>query len=240
VPLLESIARHKYKFSVFGLLVAASAVSVILAATRIAYSGTRDYASLVWNLFLAWVPFVFAALAYSLSWGRKMLYLVVTACAVVWLLFFPNAPYILTDFQHLSTSAASAPVWFDVLMLIWFAWTGLLLGVTSLFMVQEIVTHNFGRLTGWAFALGVILLSSVGIYLGRFLRWNSWDVLQDPLPLAHDLWSLIRHPFANIGNYGFIGLYTLLFLFVYLAMHAFGRIMQERRPIADAAPSPRP
>jgi len=226
----QSLSRHKYKFTVFGLLVAASAVSVALAITRIEYSNTREYSSLIWNLFLAWIPFVFASIAYSLSWGRKMLYVVVTACALVWLLFFPNAPYILTDFQHLSTNAATAPVWFDVLMLIWFAWTGLLLGVVSLFMVQEIVTRNFGRLTGWIFAFGVIVLSSVGIYLGRFLRWNSWDVLQDPLPIAHDIYSILRHPFSNIRTYGFILLFTLLFLFVYLALHAFGRIMQERGP----------
>jgi len=226
----KALSRHKYKFTVFALLVAASAVSVALALTRMAYSNSREYASLIWNLFLAWIPFVFASIAYSLSWGRKMLYVVVTGCALVWLLFFPNAPYILTDFQHLVTNAATAPVWFDVLMLIWFAWTGLLLGVVSLFMVQEIVTRNFGRLTGWIFAFGVIVLSSVGIYLGRFLRWNSWDVLQDPLPIAHDIYSILRHPFSNIRTYGFILLFTLLFLFVYLALHAFGRIMQENAP----------
>jgi len=129
------------------------------------------------------------------------------------------------------TGAGSAPVWFDVLMIIWFAWTGLLLGVVSLYFMQEIVARTFGAAAGWIFALAVAILNSVGIYLGRFMRWNSWDILQDPLPIAHDIWSLVRHPFSNVRIYGFILLFTLLFLFVYLALHAFGRVMQEYQPL---------
>jgi uncharacterized membrane protein len=228
---LQSLARHKGKFLIFGLLAAASMVCVLLTLARMAYSNSREYASLIWNLFLAWIPFVFASLAYIISWSRRILYVIVPACAIVWLLFFPNAPYILTDFQHLSTSAGSAPMWFDVLMIIWFAWTGLLLGVVSLYFMQEIVARTFGTAAGWIFALAVAVLNSLGIYLGRFMRWNSWDVLQDPLPIAHDIWSLIRHPFSNVRIYGFILLFTLLFLFVYLALHAFGRVMQEYQPL---------
>ncbi len=234
MSLFERFAQHKYKFIVFALLLAGSLVSVMLAEARIAYSNSRDYSSLIWNLFLAWIPFVFASMAYVISWGRKFLYVVIPACAIVWLLFFPNAPYILTDFQHLSTNAGNAPVWFDVIMLIWFAWTGLLLGVVSLYLMQEIVARVFGSFSGWLFVLIVTVLSSVGIYLGRFMRWNSWDVLQDPLPIAHDIWSVIRHPFSNVRTYGFTLLFTLLFLFVYLALHAFGSVMQERRSTKKA------
>jgi uncharacterized membrane protein len=114
-------------------------------------------------------------------------------------------------------------------MLIWFAWTGLLLGLVSLHFMQEIVTRAFGRTSGWLFAILVTVLSSVGILLGRFYRWNSWDILGDPMPIAHDIWGWVRHPFTNLRVYGFTMLYTVLFLFVYLAMHAFGRIMQERQ-----------
>jgi uncharacterized membrane protein len=220
--------RHKYKLIVFALLAVASIVSVLLARARIAYSNTNDYSALIINLGLAWIPFLFASLAYVVSWSRKLLYLVVPVCAFIWLVFFPNAPYILTDFQHLSTTAKNAPVWYDVLMLIWFSWTGLLLGLVSLHFMQEIVTRAFGRITGWLFAILVTILSSIGIFLGRFYRWNSWDILGDPLPIAHDIWSWLRHPFANLRVYGFTLLFTLFFLFVYLALHAFGRVMQER------------
>jgi uncharacterized membrane protein len=228
--MFQTISRHKYKLIVFGLLFAASIISVLLAKARIAYSNTDDYSTLIWNLALAWIPFVIASLAYVVSWSRKLLYLIVPVCAAIWLVFFPNAPYILTDFQHLSTNASNnAPLWYDVLMLIWFAWTGLLLGIISLYFMQEIVTRTFGRLTGWLFTIIVTILSSVGIFLGRFYQWNSWDILDDPMPIAHDILSWLRHPFANLRVYGFTLLFTLLFLFVYLAIHAFGRVMQEKQ-----------
>jgi uncharacterized membrane protein len=222
-------SHHKYKLLIVLLLALASAISVGLALARMAYSGTPDYASLIWNLVLAWIPFIFAGLAYLVSWGRRWLWLPAAACALVWLLFFPNAPYILTDFQHLSETAASAPVWFDVIMLIWFAWTGLLLGVVSLYLMQEIVRRAFGRVSGWLFALAVTVFGSFGISLGRFLRWNSWDVLQEPVPILHDLWGWLRYPFSNLRIYGFTLLYTLLFLFVYLALRAFGHLQAEGR-----------
>jgi uncharacterized membrane protein len=220
---------HKYKFLIILLLVLGSIISVLLALARMLYSDTREYATLIWNLFLAWIPLGFSGLAYLVSWSRKWLWLVAAACALAWLLFFPNAPYILTDFDHLSTTSANAPLWFDVIMLIWFAWTGLLLGVVSLHLMQEIITRVLGRITGWIFTLVVIVLGSIGISLGRFLRWNSWDVLQEPLPILHDVVDWVRYPFSNLRIYGFTLLYTLLFLFVYLAFRAYGHVMSERK-----------
>jgi uncharacterized membrane protein len=228
--MFKKLSQHKYKLVIFVLLLSASGISIVLAKARMAYSNTDDYSNLIWNLTLAWIPFVFASIAYLVSWTRKLLYLVVPVCACVWLIFFPNAPYILTDFQHLSTNANNAPVWYDVLMLIWFAWTGLLLGVLSLYFMQDIVARAFGRLVGWLFVATVTVLSSVGIFLGRFYRWNSWDILGDPMPIAHDIWGWLRHPFTNLRMYGFTLLFTTLFLFVYLAIHAFGRMMLERQP----------
>jgi uncharacterized membrane protein len=228
--MLQALSRHRYKLFIFGLLAGASVVSVLLARARMAYSNTNDYSTLIWNLGLAWIPFMFASIAYVVSWSRRLLFLVLPVCAFIWLIFFPNAPYILTDFQHLSTYSNTAPVWYDVLMLIWFAWTGLLLGLVSLHFMQEIVTRAFGRTSGWLFTILVTALSSVGIFLGRFYRWNSWDILGDPMPIAHDIWGWLRHPFSNLRVYGFTLLYTALFLFVYLAIHAFGRVMQEKSP----------
>jgi len=227
--MFRRLSEHKYKLAIFALLLAASAISVGLAKARMLYSNSNDYSSLIFNLCLAWIPFVLASITYAVSWGRKLLYVVVPVCALAWLLFFPNAPYILTDLQYLSINANTAPLWFDVLMLIWFAWTGLLLGVVSLYYMHEIVRRAFGGTVGWLFAVLVSLLSSIGISLGRFYRWNSWDVLDDPMPIAHDVLSWLRHPFANLRAYGFTLLFTLLFLFVYLALHTFGRMMQEKR-----------
>ena len=159
--------RHRYKIAVFVLLAGASLFSVALVMARVAYSDTERYTTLIWNLFLAWIPFLISYLAYALSWKRSLLYFVIPFLAFLWLIFFPNAPYILTDLQHLSKESPEAPLWYDVILLIWFSWTGLLLGVFSLYLMQEIVRRNFGRWIGWLFVFSVSLMSSVGIYLGR-------------------------------------------------------------------------
>jgi uncharacterized membrane protein len=227
--LLREISQHKYKLIILVLLLAASAISATLAKARMVYSNTNDYAFLLWNLVLAWIPLVFASAAYTVSWTRKFLFLIIPICALVWLVFFPNAPYLLTDFQHLSQIKGNAPLWFDVILLIWFAWTGLLLGVFSLYLMQEIVARAFGPLISWIFAITVTALSSIGIYLGRFLRWNSWDILGNPLPIVHDIYEWLRYPFSNLRTWGFTTLFTLFFLFIYLTFYTFGHVIQEQK-----------
>ena len=127
--LLLIFSDHKYKIGVFVLLSAASLVCISLVAARMAYSYSDRYGSLIWNLFLAWIPFVLAYLAYVFSWRRTLVFLVIPTFAFLWLIFFPNAPYILTDLQHLSQGSSNVPLWYDVILLIWFSWTGMLLGI---------------------------------------------------------------------------------------------------------------
>lgn len=226
--ILDRFSQNKYKLLMIFLLGLATLIAVALVEVHKHYSRTNDYPSLVRNLFLAWIPLVFAVTAYVTSWSRWLLFLIVPGLAFVWLIFFPNAPYMLTEFQHLRMNAPTAPLWFDIIMLIWCAWIGLLLGIVSLHLMQEIVARAFHPALGWLFALTVTVMSSAGIYLGRFLRWNSWDILQDARPIAEDIWGWFRHPTSNLRAYGFTLLYTLLFLFVYLAFYAFGKVMQER------------
>jgi uncharacterized membrane protein len=231
VPALFSkLAVHKYKFGIFVLLLAASAVSVALALFRMTRSDSLNYRFLVWNLILAWIPFLFAAIAYASAITRKpIMYIVIAGCAIAWLIFFPNAPYILTDFQHLTIADSRVPVWFDVILLIWFAWTGLLLGIISLYLMQEIVNRWFNTAAGWLFAIVVIGLSSFGIYLGRFGRWNSWDLWQNPIAVLRDVYDVVRHPRANISTVGFTLIFTLFFIFIYIAFLFFGRLTSERQ-----------
>jgi uncharacterized membrane protein len=218
-------ANHKYKAGVFLLLNAASAVCITLVIARIAYSDSYRYLGLVWNLFLAWIPFVLAYLAYMLSWRRVLIFLVIPTFAFLWLIFFPNAPYILTDLQHLSQESSRVPLWYDVILLVWFSWTGMLMGIVSLYLMQEIIKRHFGRFSAWAFVAIVSGLTSVGVYIGRFVRLNSWDIFQDPAAAADDLWSWLSDP--SLRSVGFIALYTLFFIFVYLTLYAFGHILQE-------------
>lgn len=221
------LRRNRAKIALGALLVAASVISLALAVTHILVSRSNAYAFLIFNLFLAWIPLAAALIATAASHSRVTFYLVMPVCTLAWLIFFPNAPYLLTDFQHLAESSSGMPLWFDVLMLIWFAWTGLLLGIVSLAMIQDIVTRTFNRLVGWLFTIGVIILSSLGIYLGRFLRWNSWDLLKDPLPIARDVAGMVRHPLANMPTYVFTILFTLLILFIYIAIHLMAAAFQE-------------
>ncbi len=124
-----------------------------------------------------------AAVAYRIATRRSALArLMVVPTAIVWLLFFPNAPYLVTDFVHLGQFHDNVPGWYDVMLIAWYAWTGLMLGVVSLRLMQEIVTRAAGSTAGWVLVAVVTALGSIGTYLGRFLRWNSWNVFQASSP----------------------------------------------------------
>jgi uncharacterized membrane protein len=161
-------------------LLAASALCVATLEIRTHETGDAYYRFLVWNLILAWVPLVLAMGAYGRA--RRRVDLTVAVLLVPWLLFFPNAPYLLTDFIHLGEGPA--PLWYDALMLSAFAWTGLLLGFASLYLVQMILRRAFGTLVAWLGVVVALSLGSIGVYVGRFIRFNSWDALLHPIRVA--------------------------------------------------------
>ncbi|MBA2383797.1 MAG: DUF1361 domain-containing protein [Actinobacteria bacterium] len=161
-------------------LLTASALCVALLEVRVRETGSSYYRFLIWNLTLAWVPLVLAAIAYARA--RRGVGMLVWVLLVPWLLFFPNAPYLLTDFIHLNEGPA--PLWYDALMLSAFAWTGLMLGFGSLYLVQMVLRGVFGRVIAWAGVLGALALASVGVFIGRFIRFNSWDALLHPVQVA--------------------------------------------------------
>ena len=224
--LLAHFSHNKYRLMMFFLLAGATIFSVVIWRVRSDYSGSGRYGFLIWNLFLAWIPFIISYFTYTLTLHRKWIYVVIPSAAFIWLIFFPNAPYILTDFQHLANSGGDLPVWYDVMMLIWFAFTGLLLGMVSLFLMQEIMRREFGRWAGWAFVALVAGLSSAGVYMGRFLRWNSWDILRNPTGIALYTFERVQDP--SLRSIGFTGLFGLFFLFLYITLYTFGHLLLER------------
>jgi uncharacterized membrane protein len=169
----------------FLALAAASAFAVGMVVLRQRFTGEWRYENLVWNLFLAWLPFVFAVAAYDLD-RRRARPLGLLALGALWLAFLPNSPYLVTDYMLLR-HIDGMPVWFDVVMLTSFAWTGLVLGFVSLYLVQSIVRRRAGALAGWTFAVAALGLSGIGIYLGRVLRWNSWDLAVQPTAVLADV-----------------------------------------------------
>lgn len=220
------LVRHRYSISVFVLLNVACAVCVGLVLARVAYTDSGRHLSLIWNLFLAWIPFMLAYFAHAVSWRRASLYLVIPFIALLWLIFFPNAPYMLTDLQDLARRASGAPLWYDVIIVVWSSWTGTLLGVVSLYLMQDIIIRRFGRITGWIFVFVIAGLSSFGIYIGRFVRLNSWDILQDPAETAQEILGIIIDPSMRLA--AFTLLYTFFFLFIFLLLYSFSHMLREQ------------
>ena len=151
-----------------GALAGASAWCVLLLVVRQHEYGTAGYPYLVWNLILAWVPLLLAALL-VVTYARSRSAVELLAVGGVWLVFLPNAPYMLTDFIHLGTAHRL----FDAIAIASFALTALALGFASLVLVQLVVTRAAGALFGWMTVISALFAASFGIYLGRFLRFND-------------------------------------------------------------------
>ncbi|MFK7970794.1 MAG: DUF1361 domain-containing protein [Bacteroidia bacterium] len=164
-------------------LILASAFCVSLVAIRCYLTGHATFLFLVWNLFLAWIPLIISSGVKSLK-GGGFIWL------IPWLLFLPNAPYILTDLLHLRPRPAS-PYWFDLIILTSSAITGLMIGITSLMQVEKLIRSQLPSWFTHLSVLGICLLTGFGIYLGRFQRWNSWDLISHPLRLLRDAASLL-------------------------------------------------
>jgi uncharacterized membrane protein len=215
------LAENRRQAAVIASLAFATAVCFVLLAMRAVYARTGTRADLAWNLFLAWLPMLSALVAYNLHRrGRGWTWLVIAPCVIFWLVFFPNAPYILTDMLHLQFPQYRVPVWYDLILLVAFSWTGAFLGLVSLYLMQGIVRRSAGRVTSWLFTLAVLALAGFGVYLGRFPRWNSWDVLTNPTVLLLDIWGRVSNPLANTRAWVFSALFSLCLVAMYLMLVA--------------------
>jgi uncharacterized membrane protein len=170
--------RGKRRALVLGALVGASLLCVVLVALPVDPTWEYTTVFLVWNLWLAWIPFVLALLLYD-GYRRAWAGWLLVTLGVLWLLFLPNAPYIVTDLVHLQDPGAQV-LWFDALMIGAFALVGLALGLGSLVLVHSVVADRLGPAAGWVVGIGALVLSSVGIYLGRVVEVNSWDAVVAP------------------------------------------------------------
>lgn len=191
------------------------------------------FVMLTWNLFLAFFPLgVVLVLRDLRSAGgpapayRSPRFLnrwLLGAGLAIWLAFLPNAPYIITDLFHLKEVQPSL-LWFDTIMLFLFALTGLLAGLYSTLVVHRMLRPLAGSWLTWVLVLSSQVLAGFGIYLGRFGRWNSWDVLTKPMALAEALTTAVPDPLAlNLTlAYGFV------LAVLYVAFH--GYVEYDKRP----------
>ncbi len=211
--LLHQVHRFFLAHQFYPLVVSTGLVFFFFGV-RAYLSGSLAYAFLIWNLFLAWLPYGFALTASYLFMRTRRVWPLIILMFGLWLLFLPNAPYLITDFLHLQ-QRRGIPLWYDVGFIMSIALTGLFLGITSLRTVHGIILQLFGPIIGWGFAIGAIGLSSLGVYLGRFLRWNSWDLLVNPRNIFLDVLHPFRYPRGNEETLGFIFMIAALMLIAY-------------------------
>ena len=191
--------------------VRSSLLALFMLFARFAWTHGIDYGFLIWNLVLAWVPLGAATIVRATHRRAPSLG---ALAFVVWLAFLPNAPYLVTDFIHLRWRDG-APLWFDALMLATFAWTGVSLGVVSLRIIVSVVCERAGTPTAIAFVAATSFLTGFGIYLGRFIRLNSWDVIFRPLAVLGTIARPVAHPIANIHVWIASTMFAAFFLVVF-------------------------
>ena len=210
----QLIKNNQFQISVFmGIL---SLFCFGLSLFRVEISGTRHFLFLNWNLFLAFVPWLLT-MTLTISPNLRKSRIAVFGMLGVWLLFFPNASYILTDLFHLSHHS-SMPIWFDLVLILSFAWTGLLYGFLSLWHLEEMMEQFLSKKVILWISIVLLFISSFGIYIGRYLRWNSWDILHQPGRLLGDVGERIINPFDHTRTWGvtiFMGLFLMMLYFTF-------------------------
>jgi len=229
MKLLKLAFRRETAMPMFALTFA-SGVCGALVVARIAWTRDFHYAFLIWNLFLAWLPLAFALLAcekYQQATIRNWRFI---ALAGAWLLFFPNAPYIFTDLIHLFRGFYTH-FWVDMVLILSCALTGLVLGFLSLYLMHSLVRRIIGQWYGWLFIAAVTGLSGIGIYLGRFLRFNSWDVVVRPFKLCHGIGNLVAQPLANPKSLAFAVLFATFLFIAYVMLYALTHL-EPAQPLA--------
>lgn len=200
-----------------------------MSVYRILSTGQMYFLFMVWNLFLTWIPYGLALLVghlYATLEHSSKKTLLITLIGGFWLLFYPNAPYIITDYLHLNSInfyKALEPhfsynsdllAWYDFVMMSLYVLTGFLLGFLSLNIIHGIVNKKYGNKKGWLFVLTVQFVSSYAIYLGRFIRLNSWDLFFAPATLFG---TIIKH--TNMHSLSFTFIFGLFLTLIYLALN---------------------
>lgn len=177
-------------------LACSSAVSIMLYLISSLENGTIVYTYLVWNLGLAWIPLVLVLWLQRVLRGRLWSSWLPVVITVIWLSFLPNSFYMITDYIHLH-ELSRVNMLFDLVMFTSFIVNGVMLGYLSLFLVHQEFVKRLSRRTSAVFVAGVLLLASFAIFIGRDLRWNTWDVILNPASVIFDVSDRLINPSAH-------------------------------------------
>jgi uncharacterized membrane protein len=231
LPTPLSLKPQKSSRSVFlrseidRLLFLSVCFSCLLVAIRMIHTGRNTFLFLVWNIFLAWLPYLITGqLARMKPFRPRLLF---AGLMLAWLLFIPNSFYIITDLFHLNDwyNDRQMPSWFDLAMILSFVWNGLLLGVLSIRQMERIVKPRLPAHHELFFLYPVMWLNAVGVYTGRYLRFNSWNLITDPFQLFGDMARLVIHPVRNQYVWAMIFCFSILMTLMYLMMKRISKAL---------------
>jgi len=183
------------------LVIILALISFIFTVVRHIISGRRAYYFLNWNLLLALMP-LFISMVISSEFVKRKPKILTAALFIIWLLFFPNAPYIITDLYYLNRHSERM-FWYDLITIMMFAWTGLLAGFFSLDIIKETLFSKLSKVKSVAAVCGLLFVCAFGIYLGRVLRWNSWEILVQPRKFFLDVIDRFINPVGHNRTWGF-------------------------------------
>lgn len=237
----KGTVRRSIVDPLFYILTATSVLCALLVSFRASRVEIMEFRFLLWNLFLAWLPLVFsmAALAWARIAGGAPLAVGLSLCGALWLLLFPNAPYLMTDLIHLIFASRWTDyevdgllLWYDLVLVFLFTWCGLLLGYVSMNQIHAIVRHYWDRTGGWAFVFATCMLGGFGVYLGRIVRLNSWDVLH-PMRIIEEAIDAI-----HFNSIAFSILFGTLILIVYVSLYAIALQARGKSSALHDSPGP--
>lgn len=199
--------------------------SCLLVIARMIHTGRDTFLFLVWNLFLAWLPYLITRRLSRMQPFRPRL--LFAALMLAWLLFIPNSFYIITDLFHVGDhyNDRLMPPWFDLAMILSFVWNGLLLGVLSVRQMEKIVKPRLPAHHELFFLYPLMWLNALGVYTGRYLRFNSWDLITNPFQLFGDIARIIIHPMRNHYAWDMIFCYSILMTLIYIMLKKISKAL---------------
>lgn len=199
--------------------------SCLLVCIRMLHTGRNTFLFLVWNLFLAWLPYLISSRLARVRPTRSR-FLFAVSC-LVWLFFIPNSFYIITDLFHLGDwyNDRLMPNWFDLALILSFVWNGLLLGVLSVRQMEKILKPRLPAHHELFFLYPIMWLNALGVYTGRYLRFNSWDLITDPFQLFRDIAGMLIHPLHNRYAWDMIFCFSILMTLMYLMMKKISKAL---------------
>ncbi|NND76962.1 MAG: DUF1361 domain-containing protein [Flavobacteriales bacterium] len=221
--MINIIKKEARLIAILGLSIS---LSLALSFLRFKLSGNIHYGFLIWNLILAGIPLVIALVLHHKM--EKIKTIVLLLMIGMWLLFFPNAPYIITDIFHLRPRDGIA-LWYDLILIVSYAWNGLILGFYSLWHIKELVRKKWNKGLANTLIFISLFLAGFGVYLGRYLRWNSWDIILNPQRLALDILNRILHPFQHTATWSMTIIFASFLIIAYLSITHFGYLHLKSR-----------